>query len=83
MHDLATIVAMNQPGFKYQPTVPVTTREMRHPKTEEERIIQGLTQALKDLINGDYTQEQIEEIFGEDYSNGYAYLEKHGIAEIA
>jgi hypothetical protein len=56
---------------------------MRHPETEEERIIQGLTQAIKDIINGDYTQAELERVFVEDYNTGYVYLEKHGIAEIA
>jgi hypothetical protein len=61
---------------------------LRYPKTEEEKIIQWLTQALKDIINAagnddPYTREELKTTFSIDYQLGYEYLHSRGIQELA
>ena len=56
--------------------------------TEEQRLIQMLTQDLKDIINASeggapYSAKELQSMFLGSYNLGHKYLRENGIEEIA
>ena len=56
--------------------------------TREQKLIQMLTQDLKDIINAaenglPYRADEMQSMFLGSYNLGYAYLQENGIEEIA